>query len=356
MAIFMELWDLYDEQCRPLGRTHPRGAAQQPGEYHLACTVVFVNSRGELLCTHRSPEKELCPGMWESPGGGVLAGETSLFAAIREIREEIGLALAPSQLTLLYRDKRKDFFMDTYGVKMDFSADSLRFQPGETDGAKWISLGEWERLASAGEILTPAKGEFFPILRAFAAEGDGGSVLLWSRDTGDGALREKITALEAIPWPDLSGEPWPEREHIASFCRMEGERLAAHGAVMGTSFSHKGESYSACGVAEVAVHPDFRGRGYALSLLRRVNTYIQQRRPDICIFTCHPSLVPLYEKAGWTPCPDMCLTGGSAEKPFPSSSLGLTVMMSLLSPKAISHGADFRDAAVTLPLGENKLW
>ncbi len=355
VTVFMELWDIYDEKGRPTGRTHPRGTPQQPGEYHLVCTVVFANSKGELLCTHRAPEKDLCPNMWESPGGGVRAGETSLFAAIREIREEIGLTLAPSQLTLLYRDKRNDFFMDTYGVKMDFPADSLRFQPGETDGAKWISLEEWERLAAAGEILTPAKGDLFPILRAFVREADS-SLRVWIRENGDEALREKILALKAIPWPELSADPWPEREHLASFCRMEGERLAAHGAVAGTSFTHKGERYFACGVAEVATHPDFQGRGYALSLLRRMNTDIQRRQADLCVFTCQPSLVPLYEKAGWTPCPDLCLTGGSAEKPFPSSSLGLTVMLSLLSPKAIAHGADFRNTAITLPLGENKLW
>ena len=201
----------------------------------------------------------------------------------------------------------------------------------------------------------PAKGDFFPILRAFVREADS-SLHIWIRENGDEALREKILALEAIPWPELSADPWPEREHLASFCRMEGERLAAHGAVAGTSFTHKGERYFACGVAEVATHPDFQGRGYALSLLRRMNTDIQRRQADLCVFTCQPSLVPLYEKAGWTPCPDLCLTGGSAEKPFPSSSLGLTVMLSLLSPKAIAHGADFRNTAITLPLGENKLW
>ena len=217
------------------------------------------------------------------------------------------------------------------------------------------SLEEWERLAAAGEILTPAKGNFFPILRTFVREADS-SLRVWTRENGDEALREKILALETIPWPELSADPWPEREHLASFCRMEGERLAAHGAVAGTSFTHKGERYFACGVAEVATHPDFQGRGYALSLLRRMNTDIQRRQADLCVFTCQPSLVPLYEKAGWTPCPDLCLTGGSAEKPFPSSSLGLTVMLSLLSPKAIAHGADFRNPAITLPLGENKLW
>ena len=32
----MELWDLYDENRIPLGRTHPRGGPVPEGTYHLA--------------------------------------------------------------------------------------------------------------------------------------------------------------------------------------------------------------------------------------------------------------------------------------------------------------------------------
>ncbi len=51
----MELWDIYDETGRPTGRTPPRGALQQPGDYHLVCTVILLNKKGQLLCTHRAP-------------------------------------------------------------------------------------------------------------------------------------------------------------------------------------------------------------------------------------------------------------------------------------------------------------
>lgn len=351
----MELWDIYDESGRPTGRTHPRGAPQAPGEYHLACTVVLINKKGELLCTHRAPEKELCPNMWESPGGGVRAGEDSLFAAVREIKEEIGLALDPGQLTLLYRDKRPDFFMDTYAGRVDVPLDSLRFQPGETDGARWLPVDQWQQLAEKGEILTPAKGDFFRILREFISQSPE-NIACWSKKEGGQELKSKIKDLQATAWPEFAGSPWPEEEHLLSFCMMDGPRLCAHVSVMGTGFTHKGERYFACGIGEVVTHPDYRGKGFALRLLQRASSYTRQRQADLCVFTCKPELIPLYEKAGWSCCPDLCLTGGTQEKPFPSSSLGLAVMLRLLSPKAFAHAGDFRDTAITLPLGEDKLW
>ena len=93
----MELWDLYDKDRRPLGRTHQRGLPVPPGAYHLAVIVVILNPKGEVLLTRRAPEKDACPGWWENTGGSVLAGETSLEAITRELREETGLAARPEE-------------------------------------------------------------------------------------------------------------------------------------------------------------------------------------------------------------------------------------------------------------------
>ncbi len=169
----MELWDIYDENGNLTGRTAPRmvgGASMPEGEYHLAVTVVTVNSSGEIFCTRRSQEKPLFPGMWENTGGSVLAGENSLQGALRELQEETGLTAAPEELTFLYRVKRADSFMDIYGLRRDFPIDEIVFQQGETDGAKWFPYEEWEGLARSGAILTPAGAnneEFFAVLRSY---------------------------------------------------------------------------------------------------------------------------------------------------------------------------------------------
>ena len=167
----MELWDIYDENCMPTGRTQERGAPQTPGEYHLAVTITVVNSRGEVLCTLRSMEKPNMPGVWESPGGGVLAGETSLTAAVRELLEETGIAASPGELTFLSRRKSdgflgEGFFMDVYGRKRDVPVEELTLQPHEVDAAQWVPIDQWEQRARSKDILAgDYTDEFFAAVR-----------------------------------------------------------------------------------------------------------------------------------------------------------------------------------------------
>lgn len=157
----MELWDIYDADGVRTGRTHPRGEPLAQGDYHLIVSVTVVNSRGEVFLTRRSAQKELCPGEWECPGGGVLAGEISREGAVRELLEETGIAASPEELVYLARRVGPDWYSDDYGLRRDFSIDSVRFQPGETDAARWMPLAEWEQKARAGELFAIGYTERF---------------------------------------------------------------------------------------------------------------------------------------------------------------------------------------------------
>lgn len=157
----MELWDIYDADGARTGRTHPRGEPLAQGDYHLIVSVTVVNSRGEVFLTRRSAQKELCPGVWECPGGGVLAGEISREGAVRELLEETGIAASPEELVYLARRVGPDWYSDDYGLRRDFSIDSVRFQPGETEAARWMPLAEWEQKARAGELFAIGYTEKF---------------------------------------------------------------------------------------------------------------------------------------------------------------------------------------------------
>jgi len=65
-------------------------ARPQPPHYHVAVALIY--DRGEFLIMKRS-EEQMLGGLWEFPGGKLEAGETPEQAAIREVREETGLAI-----------------------------------------------------------------------------------------------------------------------------------------------------------------------------------------------------------------------------------------------------------------------
>jgi 8-oxo-dGTP diphosphatase len=48
--------------------------------------------QGRILLGRRSPEKRLCPGMWDVIGGHVEAWETYEQGLRRELREEVGIS------------------------------------------------------------------------------------------------------------------------------------------------------------------------------------------------------------------------------------------------------------------------
>ena len=72
-----ELWDLLDRSRRITGILHERGKNMEDGYYHLVVHVWIANNNGQYLMSQRHPSKPF-PLLWESTGGSVLAGETSL--------------------------------------------------------------------------------------------------------------------------------------------------------------------------------------------------------------------------------------------------------------------------------------
>lgn len=129
-----ELWDVYDAQGRLTGKTHLRAVPLRPDEYHLCVHVWTVNSKGEFLLTKRSENKSM-PGLWESTGGSVTAGEDSFTAALREVREETGLELEPSAGQFLFRYSGVSFHCDVWLFRQDFDLSKLRLLEGETCAA-----------------------------------------------------------------------------------------------------------------------------------------------------------------------------------------------------------------------------
>ena len=123
--------------------------------YTLSVSVWLTNGRGEYLLSKRHPAKKF-PNLWECTGGGALAGEESLEAGVREVREELGIVLRPGEGGLIYRTRRDEFrdFYDVWLFRCGAPLSSLTLQPEEVTEARWASRGEIKRLRAAG-LLHP---------------------------------------------------------------------------------------------------------------------------------------------------------------------------------------------------------
>lgn len=148
-----ELWDIYDENRQLTNRKHRRGDFLKKGEYHLVVHVWLQNHKGEYLLTKRTPNKGY-PNMWECTGGSALAGETSLSAAIREVKEETGLNVAPQKGRRVLSLKQEDCFTDVWLFQQDFNIQDVVFQPNETCGAMFASKEDILNMKENG-ILVP---------------------------------------------------------------------------------------------------------------------------------------------------------------------------------------------------------
>ena len=92
------------------------------------------------------------PGMWAITGGAVDSGEQPIDALYREVKEELGLAIAPEETELLLSLSRTYDFVDIYLVKKEINLDNIIMQPEEVDEVKWVSIDEFKSLLKGNKI------------------------------------------------------------------------------------------------------------------------------------------------------------------------------------------------------------
>ncbi len=154
-----EYWDIYDANRVLQNRTIRRGDPFQDGEYYVCCEVWFQNSKGEMLVTQRHPNKK-AGGLWEFTGGGVLAGETTAQATVREVKEEIGIEITQAELIFLHEHKQRNYFMDIYLVRKDIAPEEIVLDKNETVDFKWVSKAELRTMIENREVVRSVAERF----------------------------------------------------------------------------------------------------------------------------------------------------------------------------------------------------
>lgn len=143
-----ELFDVVNERNEVTGQL-PRGEVHARRLLHRAVHVFAINKRGEVYLQKRSHLKDVSPLKWDSSAAGHLdSGEGYAAAAIRELREELGVAAASTDLAAeLPASVDTDFeFVQLHTVRHD---GPVRPLPEEIDCGQWFAVEQIDAWVAA---------------------------------------------------------------------------------------------------------------------------------------------------------------------------------------------------------------
>jgi 16S rRNA (adenine1518-N6/adenine1519-N6)-dimethyltransferase len=141
-----ELFDVCDAEDRVIGQA-PRGEVHRRGLLHRAAHIWVFNTQGDLLVHRRSAQKDEYPLRFTSSASGHLdAGEDYASAAVRELREELGLEGDLEFLTKLPAGPQTaNEHSALYRVVTD---DPPQPDPDEIESVQWLECREVATLVS----------------------------------------------------------------------------------------------------------------------------------------------------------------------------------------------------------------
>jgi 8-oxo-dGTP diphosphatase len=120
----------------------------KPLNWRPVAALALFDSEGRLLLQQRPPGKRH-GGLWEFPGGKVELGETPRAALVREIAEELAIALDEHDLEpALIAEEPGELPI----VLLLYAARRWRGEPQGCEGQAW---GWFNRAASASQVLAP---------------------------------------------------------------------------------------------------------------------------------------------------------------------------------------------------------
>ena len=134
-----EFFDVVNERDEVIGRA-PRREVHARGLWHRAMHVLVFNARGDVFLQKRSMKKDTARGKWDSSSSGHLdAGETYDIAAVREVREEIGLHLPQTPVRLFKIDACRETGWEFCWIYRAESEGPFVLHPDEIETGGWFT-------------------------------------------------------------------------------------------------------------------------------------------------------------------------------------------------------------------------
>ncbi len=147
-----EYLDMYDQYGNRTGKTFARGDVLPEGCYGMGVQVWVRNDRGEFLLSQRHPRKSnaLC---WEPTNGAVDAGEDSRTGGVREVVEELGIALKKEKVQRIRTRLNQYGWLESYMAVWNGEIGELKLCEREVVDAKWATYDELLEMESQGILL-----------------------------------------------------------------------------------------------------------------------------------------------------------------------------------------------------------
>lgn len=157
-----EVWDAYDRSENKLGYNISRSMAKSldNGVYHVVAVVYVRREDGSILTTQRSRNKT-SPLKWEVTGGSILAGETPLEGAVRELKEETGIKKNICDLKEIYTcvDDLRHCIYHSYITEV--AGDTrVHLQIGETMDYEFLTYDDFKELVYSERFADSERGRF----------------------------------------------------------------------------------------------------------------------------------------------------------------------------------------------------
>jgi len=160
-----QIWHV-DEHDSPIGAID-RDESRQTGERYRIVRVSVEDGQGNVLLQKRLESIKSSPGCWDTSAGGNIAyGESYEEAALRELREEVGIeGVVLTEVAYFYSEATDpannslNRFTKVYRMLAPRDIATAP-QPDEVEALVWVTPKELEKIISEGKVTDGLKQTF----------------------------------------------------------------------------------------------------------------------------------------------------------------------------------------------------
>lgn len=157
-----EMVDIYNsDTMEKTGEIIDKSAAHRFGIWHSSIHLIIVNKdKTKVLFQKRANNKDLYPNMWDiSVGGHIMAKESDIVAAKRELKEELGIESSNIKFIKKYKEELSNNGVDSkeivslFIMYLDDNVVKFKLQNEEVSDAKWITKKEMDILINEKKVV-----------------------------------------------------------------------------------------------------------------------------------------------------------------------------------------------------------